>query len=205
MPVSELIAISFYNPREVWILASWGGSVVQENVEIYRSIDGGETWIVVAEQTYGNRKSGLPFSGTKSSITFINPTTGWITGFGPDLVYVYVTHDGGRTWRPQDIPLPRKLPRRGLAFPQQPKFFSAEGGGLRVSYHTLNESGENVGKAVVLYGTHDSGATWTPTAPLSVNISQVIYHTVADMNHAWVTHAGVLHASRDDGWLWTTI
>src|SRR2546426_3572550 len=205
IPAPGVSSISFINPREGWLLASWGGAAVQENVEIYRSINGGETWIVVTEQTYGNRKSGLPFSGTKSSITFINPTTGWITGFGPDLVYVYVTHDGGRTWRPQDIPLPRELPRRWLAFPQQPKFFSAEEGPLPVFYHLLNESGENVGEAVALSGTHHSVATWTPTAPVSVNISEVTYHAVADMNHAWVTHGGVLHVTRDGGRQWTTI
>jgi len=198
-------SISFINPREGWLVASVVAYMGHDEVEIYRSTDGGETWVKVASAMRDRASSGLSIAGSKAAVSFLNATTGWITGFGPDLVYVYVTHDGGRTWRPQDIPLPRELPRRWLAFPQQTKFFSAEEGVLPIFYHLLNASAENVGMVVVLYGTHDSGATWTPTAPVSVNIAEVIYHAVADMNHAWVTHGGVLHVTRDGGRQWTTI
>ena len=201
-------SISFINPREGWLIASLVAYMGNEEVEIYRSTDGGETWIKVASATRGDDRSGLPIDGPKIAISFLNPTTGWIPGYGalaPDRLYLHVTHDGGRTWRQQNMPLPRELTPHWEGFPQPPKFFTARDGILPVFYALLDDSFHQTGMAVVFYATHDSGTTWAHTAPVPVSASEVVHQAVGDMNHAWVTSGGVLHATNDSGRRWTTL
>jgi photosystem II stability/assembly factor-like uncharacterized protein len=88
---------------------------------------------------------------------------------------------------------------------QPPKFFTAQDGTLLTLFNLFDDSGEHTGRAVVLYATHDGGNTWTHTTPLAVSKSQTPYYAIADMNHVWVTHGGVLHATSDGGRQWATL
>src|SRR5438034_5061973 len=81
-------SISFINPREGWLVASVVAYMGHDEVEIYRSTDGGETWVKVASAMRDRASSGLSIAGSKAAVSFLNATTGWITGFRPDLVYV---------------------------------------------------------------------------------------------------------------------
>jgi len=207
IPAPSVTSISFINLREGWLIASIAAYSGHHEDEIYRSTNGGETWIKVAGATRDNNSSGLP-DGAKTSVTFLTPTTGWITGIRglPNVLYLYVTHDSGHTWRQQDVPLPRELtPHWEMTVPQPPpKFFTARDGILPAFYELLNDSGKPTGIVVVLYATHDSGTTWTYTTPVSV-AWEVVHHGVADMNHAWVLDGGVLRATSDGGRRWGTM
>jgi photosystem II stability/assembly factor-like uncharacterized protein len=204
IPAPAVEWISFINPREGWLLAFLGAAAGSEAVEIYRSTDGGETWISVGPL------SGLPFGGDKSAITFLNSTTGWITGatLQYDTLYLYVTHDSGRTWRKQDMPLPRELTShwRGRLQPL-PKFFTARDGILPIFYEIYagpNDSLRPTGEMVVaIYATHDSGTTWTYSSVKRVNGFSLI--SFADMNHGWLMNGSDLYVTSDGGRRWTTI
>ncbi|MGH2425550.1 MAG: WD40/YVTN/BNR-like repeat-containing protein [bacterium] len=216
-------SISFITSRDGWFLVSLGAATGSEGVDIYRSTDGGEIWGKVASAMPGSPDSGLPFGGNKSSITFLNPTTGWITGVvvTPDWVYLYVTRDGGRTWRRQNLPLPSQpqqdqpLPPQVIphwdAWPWPPKFFTPRDGIMRVDYHHFlfdNATGDTRdGQLSVFYITHDSGTTWTYTTPVSIRHPEPRRQpsSFADMNHGWVKEGGVLHMTSDGGRRWTTI
>src|SRR3989475_12049905 len=199
--------ISFINPREGWRMISLNAWAGKEEVEIYRSTDGGDSWTKVASATIADDSSGLPIGGSKADITFLNSTTGWITGIflQPDGFFLYVTHDGGRTWRQQNVPLPNELKPDWRGSPQPPKFFTAQDGILPVIHDILNASGHTIGGLITFYTTHDGGATWTHTAPVRVNVTDRAYQAVADVNHAWVLSGGVLHATSDRGRRWTTM
>lgn len=201
-------AIHFVNPRNGWLVASLVAYMGNDEVEIYRSTDGGETWVKVASATHESKNSGLSVDGAKGAITFLNLTTGWITGVtpGPDWLYLYITHNGGRTWRAQNLPLPPELTPHWFAFPQPPTFFTAQDSILPTFYSLLNDSRQETGSLVVFYDTHDGGMTWTQTAPVSVShVNGFSATSFVDMNHGWVKEGNMLYVTSDGGRRWTTI
>src|SRR2546422_3659796 len=201
IPARSASSISFINPHEGWLIAPLSTAMGIEEDEIYRSTDGGATWIKVASATKDDNASGLPIIGPKIAITFLNPMTGWITGLTRrhDWLNLYVTRDRGHTWQQQSIPLPREVAPHWGARPEPPKFFTARDGTLPILYDLLNNSGEQTGRVVVLYATHDGGTTWTYAAPVRIGVSDLTYQAVGDVNHAWVLNGGVLHATSDGG------
>ena len=54
----------------------------------------------------------------------------------------------------------------------------------------------------VFYMTHDGGANWKYTTPLSACCSSVNF---ADINHGWVTDGHLLYMTADGGGHWTAV
>lgn len=185
--IGGVSSISFINPREGWLLASLGAAAGSEEVAIYRSTDGGEKWIEVARSGPYSMSSGLPFGGDKSDISFLNPTTGWITGLilTSNELMLHATHDGGRTWQQQPMPLPKGFAPHWTAFAKPPTFFTPRDG-ILPAYYTFREDSGQETTIVAFYVTRDSGTTWTYNGPGPVSTWSVATHAVADMNHAWV-------------------
>ncbi len=172
--------MDFINARDGWSIA--------RNGDVYRSTDGGETWVKI-----GSAK----FPGRKVSMTFLNATTGWITGSSDarDGIYLLVTRNGGHTWQQQRLSLPPQVTPSSSFRPAPYRFFTPRDGILSqadVSY-------------VVFYVTHDGGTTWTPTTP--VTFSQGYYRggSFADVNHGWVTEGDTLYVTSNGGRQWTTV
>jgi photosystem II stability/assembly factor-like uncharacterized protein len=177
----------FINARDGWMLANEVARMGSEEVDIYRSTDGGKTWSKVASTTVDNERSGLPFIGDKVGITFLNVTTGWITGTTNvfNSLYLYVTHDGGRTWRQQKLSLPPQVTSPWDNWTKPPRFFTARDGILPVFYGSFNpRSYSPVASPGVFYVTHDGGTTWMYTTPVSL-IQCDCPWSFADMNHGW--------------------
>jgi len=217
-------SIDFVDARNGWLMS---GNIVltrvgpppwrrNEEADIYRSTDGGATWAKVASARANDERSGLPFAGSKKTITFLNTTTGWITGTrelgaASPLAYLYVTHDGGHSWRLQKLPpLPATVPYRADAPTIQ--FFTARDGILSRAYSVPNTV-HPVAFGVVFYVTHNGGTTWTPTTPPlatpltnSSDISREYQgSSFADVNHGWVVnYGGTLYVTSDSGRHWTT-
>jgi len=84
VPALSAKSIHFINPLAGWLLAEEadGSGMGREAVNIYRSADGGATWIKVAGTSANNQSCGLPLAGAKMAITFRDASTGWITGGG---------------------------------------------------------------------------------------------------------------------------
>jgi len=197
----------FIDTRHGWLMITTPAAG-SETTWIHQTTDGGRTWVEVASATHRNQGSGLPFGGDKRGIAFLNSTTGWVAGYtvGCDYgAYLFVTHDGGRTWRQQKLPLLPQVTSHWNESTAPPMFFSARDGVLPVfvSYSIKNEYCERGKRVVVFYVTHDGGATWTYTTPITVN--GLFSSSFADMNHGWVTEGNVLHLTRDGGRQWSTI
>lgn len=196
----------FINAHDGWLLSGVGALGSME-VDIYRSTNGGETWTKVASTTAGNENSGLPFGGNKGDVTFLNPTTGWVTGTSNahDWLYLYVTRDGGRTWRQQKLPLPPGVTSPWSNWTMPPRFFTARDGILPMSYGRYNpRSYAPIASVVVFYVTHDGGTTWTYTTPVSLTQCDCPW-SFADVNHGWVKNGAALYKTSDSGRQWTTI
>lgn len=207
LPASSLSSISFIDPHEGWLIAFLAAAMGRQAVEIYRSIDSGETWIKVAASE-GNVGSGLPVYGAKENVTFLTPTTGWVTVWNYTVpgstAFLYVTHDGGRTWGEQSLPVPSGWAPSWMARPWSPKFFTAKDGIFPVFYVLFNDSREQTGVLAAFYTTRDGGTTWTPTKPLSIADRDDPY-SIVDMEHGWVSDGDALFATSDGGRNWTTL
>ncbi len=211
-------SIHFVN-QNGWLIADAVGYMGgNEEVNIFRSTDGGETWIRVAsacvqsspicKNTPDNENSGLPLHGYKVDITFLNTTTGWVAG-----TILYVTHDAGRTWREQKLPLPPVVTSSWEAGYQPPKFFTAQDGIMPVFY-VSGQSTSSMAVAV-FYATHDGGTTWRYAAPVFITQGSLdCQHytcrhyrpsSFADMNHGWMMDRGALYMTSDGGRRWTTV
>ena len=199
---TRVAQITFVNAQDGWILANRGGAITAEVASIYRTTDGGKTWVNVANalaaSTDGPAPGHLPFGGAKSGISFLNASTGWITGtvLVPGLTWLFVTHDGGSTWNQQKLLLPSGLPSGQLSL-RPPLFFSATEGILPVSFSN-SASGASI--ATVIYTTHDGGASWNSTTPVPAALSAVDF---SDMQHGWVTDGTTLYVTNDGGQHWT--
>jgi photosystem II stability/assembly factor-like uncharacterized protein len=73
---------------------------------LYRTLDGGFTWqLVAATQTASNKNprgvGDLSIGGAVTDVHFFDATTGWLDLGGPQS-FLYHTADGGRTWNPVD-------------------------------------------------------------------------------------------------------
>lgn len=195
--------LHFVDALDGWLMIGVGAAGSME-VDVHRTTDGGQTWVKVAHTTTGDERSGLPFGGDKAGITFLNTTTGWITGYDlGEWISFYVTHDGGHTWRQQKLPLPPQVTHHWDAFTKPPTFFSAQEGILPVFYGIKNKSHENI---AVFYATRDGGTHWTYTTPVPVSTKDPYRaQSFADANHGWVSDGDALHLTRDGGRRWTRI
>jgi photosystem II stability/assembly factor-like uncharacterized protein len=200
-------SVDFIDAQNGWGLYGVGAAGSME-ADIYRSTDAGATWTKVASTTADNESSGLPFGGDKGDVTFLNATTGWVTGTVgvPDVLYLYVTHDGGYTWQQQQLSLPPGLTSRWFAVTTSPQFFTANDGVLPVFYGSEDPAtGAAVGAVAVFYITHDGGTTWTSTTPLSVSDVWTPLSSFTDVNHGWIADGDVLYVTTDGGSHWTAI
>ena len=211
VPALDARSIYFVNPHDGWLLSGeWDGSGMgREAAIIYWSADGGATWFTVARTSAHDESSGLPVAGAKMAIMFQDATTGWITGGGfvSDQLHLYVTHDGGRAWRQQKIPLPPQVTSPWQSHPMPPRFFTAQDGILAVEYdYGETQSPPSYRAIVVFYVTHDGGTTWAYTTPVPARLtSWDSPPSFADMNHGWATDGHALYATKDGGRHWTAI
>ncbi len=187
----------FINAQNGWIEIDRGAAAGSEEVDIYQTTDGGQTWNMVSGTGHtGNSAAGsLPFGGDKTGISFKDTATGWATGTEPrtDFFWLYVTHDGGKTWQHQDLPLLPGISNAGIT--TTPPVFFGNTGILPATVSTNN------GQLEVLYVTHDGGATWESTTPLQANVSNVY---VVDVNHAWANKGNTFYSTSDGGQHWTS-
>lgn len=224
----NIMSIHFINARDGWLM-NFGGSNMS-NVEnaVHRSADGGETWTKIASS---RKYVGDLSACAGDKITFLNATTGWITSraavFQPrEWLPLCQTVNGGRFWKWQKLPLPPQLRRPWRSEINRPKFFTASDGLLPVFYtnmrpNTPTELFQSSESFVVLYATHDGGATWMYTSPLSVKFQRCSYNclyvfdspfniaggsvSLADMNHGWVWDGDTLFATTNSGREWIQI
>jgi photosystem II stability/assembly factor-like uncharacterized protein len=186
--------VQFVNAQDGWVLAGFGGVAAgSQAVDLFRSTDGGQTWSTVAR--VGNPPGSLPLEGDKSGMGWVSATTGWITGnIATNTVYLYRTQDGGVSWQLQSLPSSSFAPVQTLP----PVFFSATEGLLPVTFF----NGE--GSGLAFYATHDGGATWSHSTPLSAAGSAWDFLT---MQQGWVVGANgaTLNETSDGGQRWTPI
>lgn len=200
--------IFFLNAQAGWILLGKGAATGSEAVDVLHSSDGGATWKILSVSNYttGNNPTALPFGGDKSGLSFVNETTGWVTGSSTadNFACLYATHDGGATWRHQAIPIPANASQVST-FP--PVFFNATSGLLPTIIPSLE------GQSIIIYVTHDGGASWSATGvvPASATAGTIAF---VDAMHGWIASnsfdvksnryiQSTVYSTSDEGKHWT--
>jgi photosystem II stability/assembly factor-like uncharacterized protein len=202
LPGNEIRGIDFINEHTGWLMVDMLKNGVFTKEDIYHSVDGGQTWKKIVNNNF-------PFANADNNLTFINANVGWITGAlsvnnNPRL---YITHDGGSTWRQQLLPSP---PDGGSFFSGtvvwRPRFFSATDGILPVGFWFDD--------GLDIYTTHDGGTTWQSTGflhlPPDPNLDVAAPApdpTFVDVNHGWASgwQGTPSYATTDGGKHWTKI
>jgi photosystem II stability/assembly factor-like uncharacterized protein len=185
----------FLNLSNGFALVDLGAGAGSYYVALYKTTDGGATWIEVFTHEPGESKS-LPESGAKSEITFLDISHGWIGGTIPmtDHFYLYFTTDGGATWAQEtDISLPGMFAGSYLDV-QQPFFVNNTVAYLPI--RALTSGGDNY---MLIYRSADSGQTWT--FQNSVQDGRKIDFYAIDTG--WVAAAMHLYLTLDGGATWS--
>jgi hypothetical protein len=126
---------------------------------VYRSVDGGRHWELVA-QTDDSNPASLP-NGVICDLTFISPERGFMA-----LCNVYegllTSDDAGHTWKSIDLKGPNKPTKDCLATQRlsQPTFIDAHHGWVIESFTNSCDSSTRS----LLYRTADGGVTWEHVA-----------------------------------------
>ncbi len=199
--MSTGVEITFIDATDGWMLVGLGAAAGSEAVAIYRTTYGGETWTKISStKPPDNTTPGaLPFGGDKNGLSFLNSSTGWATGTEPAAFpWLYITHDGGRTWQHQSLRLPPNQASAELSI-TPPTFFNATEGILPVNGLS---AGSEIVRGSDIYITHDGGASWHSTSLLATNASSVDF---IDVNHGWVTDGTTLYMTSDGGQHWAKI
>lgn len=176
----------FINSSEGWKADYMYIGMFNEEMVLYKTADGGKTWIKVSDS---KASKGLP-SKAHSGFIFINSNIGWTTTQIPQSGYIglFKTIDGGKTWNFEKLNIPIKF-KEDMFMTDPPVFFSASDGILITN---------PVNSTELVFITHDGGETWTPFESGSDNnilhwkleVSNNDYRrcVVTYKNEKWISH-----------------
>jgi photosystem II stability/assembly factor-like uncharacterized protein len=199
----------FADESHGWLILSAGAGAGHHYVEVYRTTDGGASWVrlidpnsLTAADVHYNPKSGLAFAdGDVGLMTF---------GAGAYLKpFVNWTRDGGSSWERQDLPAPAGEPDRfneSVCSTFSPMPFAAEEWLVGVDCAPLNNPGAP--HWIYLYRTSDGGIAWADTPLRSTSalptdtVSMSLYFL--DRRVGWLLSRDI-YQTTDGGALWTKL
>ncbi len=189
--------LQFLDQQNGWALFVPGAAAGSAVAEIYRTVDGGATWtkVYAIDPQAGDLPGGLPFSGMKSGLAFLDASRGWVTGSEPveKYAWLFMTEDGGKTWQHQELALPAGHENDMLSI-DPPRFFTPQDGLLPVALYAQALSR-------VFYRTQDGGKTWSSTTPVESN---GVYDFIS-FQEGWVWDGKTLQVTKDGGQTWTAL
>jgi len=159
-----IIGASFISPADGWMLIHAGAGMSAQWSAVDRTVDGGNHWTEIALVRPDHYASGLSSEG-KTGIEFRDANNGWI-GTDPsvtsEMPYLYMSQDGGATWKRQSLPPPTGTSDdwTGRIFP--PKFFGGRTGVAVARLYRRHEVVHHV------YATADGGRTWGDPRPFPI-------------------------------------
>ena len=187
--------LDFVGPEDGWFSLS-GGAGGSSTMDVFRTQDAGARWTQVVATSFmpaPGQTSDIPLGCDKNPAVFGDAATGWITAAcNGGSAFLYVSHDGGVSWRPQS--LGNTYSEYGYTT-SPPQFVSPSDG------YMIGIKGGSVSSAMVLFVTTDGGQSWSQwrTPETALDASEFISSTdgwllmapsdTSDHNSSlWVTH-----------------
>jgi photosystem II stability/assembly factor-like uncharacterized protein len=184
-----------------WLLAHVGAGMSHDYVALFRTQDGGQSWVRLIDP-YGGSEIQVC---QKDILVFPTAQNGWLTGDCGGVMagaFLYQTTDGGQTWQSVNLPAPAEAPdllsesSPGYCRTQSPVFTSPEAGKLIV--RCLDTTQDPYLTSFYLYTTSDGGATWTPSSSPAGMLAFVTRDT------GWALSRDLFHTT-DGGQTWTKV
>jgi photosystem II stability/assembly factor-like uncharacterized protein len=101
-PCAQLAKLTALTGHELWLLCDGPAPSDAQSKSLYYSVNAGKTWVLVATTNAVTLGVGtLPTSGIVTLVTSVAPAHLWIALDDGSLI---ASTDGGRTWRPQNLP-----------------------------------------------------------------------------------------------------
>jgi photosystem II stability/assembly factor-like uncharacterized protein len=140
--------LDFADPLHGWAIFKVSRSVAVSFGVMLRTENGGKSWTAISQPPIADH------------FRFVTAQDGWLAG-GPDLA-LYVTHDGGESWKLAEVkPVGRLDANSGYSY-DLPSFADSRHGFLAVTASGLMSPKASV----VLFSTEDAGRSWKPSATL---------------------------------------
>ncbi len=194
----EVVGLDFLDSLHGWIDVNTG-TMNFLGGPLFATTDGGLTW------------KRLPPPPDRGDIRFIDPSHGWLVGWGGTETgrKLFATTDGGRSWQRQSFPQPSLSGTLERVALDPPVFRNPRDGLLAVAFTT--QVGPRQHQSVIAeYGTSNGGSSWsllralpaveskgyTPP-PLIVGTDLIWGYT--DASHIAVAHGTVGAASHREG------
>jgi photosystem II stability/assembly factor-like uncharacterized protein len=189
--------LNVLDARRAWLA---DGDPAAPYAELWRTRDGGATWSRVA----GDQR--FPYLG---HVRFLDGRNGWLGR--NEFIHLqrpYETRDGGHTWKPRSLTMPKAW-RNADALYDAPTFFGIRG----VLPVTLRARGW---AAVAFYVTADGGRRWALGAvrrhtvrrgPAGNPFARYVSTSVSSPHVWWIVggrFGRVVELTRDGGRSWTT-
>jgi photosystem II stability/assembly factor-like uncharacterized protein len=185
--------LRFINPQQGWLATTNAEGMMHYTTNFYHTIDGGQTWTNVSGPTRSTSISGISFSG---------PQLGWTGLYWPGTgVQVQKTVNGGKSWQQLQLPIPAGINSQQIGQTQTNAPVLIGVNGLLPAHITYGNAPRT---SLVLYTTHNSGATWIAGTIASFDSSDVY---ALDTQRVWAeeTHSNTLHFSSDGGKTWSQL
>ena len=185
---------TFFDPQNAW----WAVGVSGPNPDrarIWRTSDGGRSWRRVAA-------SGLPTGMAPTELLLLDSVHGVLTMSGAGGPSLFVTEDGGLTWRQSLTPASTRLGARPFVlWPMR----SADGLLLVwLAAHVGSTASKFFDIATDMFASSDRGRTWaSPVAGPQVRTSSIDPPTTDPRGRLLLLDGPRLWVSEDNGASWT--
>jgi photosystem II stability/assembly factor-like uncharacterized protein len=213
---SQVALLYFLDAREGWVIA-YLNEATPGFAGVFHTIDGGQHWSQTARLDVNQVFSYGHGGSLQGALMFSDSSTGWFTGTtysGTGIpvipLRVYVTRDGGKTWRVQELPTTSSAALNSSnASISTPQFFNPQEGVLLATKFS-NPPGPGsaqTGPTVLtgyVFSTSDGGNHWSDPRPVVLPGGTTFLRTLAavDASHWFVLSDTGLHATSDAGVHW---
>ncbi len=178
---------------------------------VFQTSDAGDHWLELARVSPASPVShGLDFRADVRNLTLRGDGRGWLGGATParSSPLIFVTADGGRSWRSQSLAVPSELPSERIvaSFSYVPELLDGKRPLLPVEIQDVEPpEGRSPGSGIYLYSSGDGGRSWLePQLLRRAPSGQLVTWRLLDAAHWWVAIGHMVWASSDGGLNWSS-
>ena len=213
-PQADLVAqLYFLNAREGWVV-SYLNQATPGFAGVFHTTDGGQHWTQTARLDVNLEFSNGNLGGSlQGSLVYSDSSTGWFapaaySGTDIPLVppFLYVTRDGGKTWKVRTLGTPVGVKMNsGTADIRPPQFFNRRQGVLIVTVASTPPGPDQSNQAPFVQGTYaysttDGGDHWSDPRPVVFPVASEFLRAITIVDaRTWVILDGPQIARTTDG------